>query len=60
VAYGTAAASPTARGIEDTYRQVLQHTEKCQPCNSSREQCARGDKLRAAHRAALAKAKARR
>ena len=57
MAYGTAAASPTARGIEDTYRDVLRHTEACRPCNTPDTDCARGDKLRAAHRAALAKAR---
>ncbi|MGP3752219.1 hypothetical protein [Streptomyces sp. IBSNAI001] len=56
MAYGTAAASPTARGIEDTYRQVLQHTETCRPCNSAEGKCVRGNELRADHRAALAKA----
>ncbi|MEU1216099.1 hypothetical protein ABZ424_27600 [Streptomyces sp. NPDC005790] len=57
MAYGTAAAFPTARGIEDTYRQVLQHTETCLPCNTPEGECARGDELRAAHRDALAKAR---
>ncbi|MFD8797195.1 hypothetical protein [Streptomyces atroolivaceus] len=57
MAYGTAATSPEARGIEDTYRQVLQHTETCQPCNAPWDECPVGDGLRAAHRDALAKAR---
>jgi len=54
VAYGTAAQSQTDRAIEDTYRQVLQHTETCRPCNTPGENCAEGDRLRAKHRTALA------
>ncbi|MBD2831676.1 hypothetical protein ID871_09350 [Streptomyces pratensis] len=54
MAYGTAAQSQTDRAIEDTYRQVLQHTETCQPCNAPWDECPVGDGLRAKHRTALA------